>query len=58
MSEPPVVCACPKLKCPRHGDCTACREFHLNAKRPKPPRCERKPNWLRRLFGTTSSVAR
>jgi hypothetical protein len=23
----------------------------LNAKHPRPPRCEREPNWLQRLFG-------
>ena len=53
----PVVCSCPKVKCSPYGRCVACREFHANAKRPRPPRCERKPNWLRRLFGATTPAA-
>ncbi|MGB8261775.1 MAG: hypothetical protein WCE75_15545 [Terracidiphilus sp.] len=51
MQQLTVLCPCPKLKCPRHGDCGPCREYHRNRKHPRPPRCERKPNWFRRLFG-------
>ncbi len=46
----PAVCTCPKRDCPRHGDCEPCRNYHLNSRRPMPPYCERKRNWLQRLF--------
>gem|GEM_PF-2959170 len=52
VGERPAVCTCPKRDCPRHGDCVPCRAYHLNAKHPKPPRCERKPGWFKRVFGT------
>jgi len=52
MNELPVIfCKCPKLNCPRHGNCGPCRAYHLNRRHPRPPRCERKPNWFRRLLG-------
>jgi len=58
MNEQPIICSCPKRDCPRHGDCVACREFHLNSKHPKPPRCERKSIWAEKFFGKASSAAR
>ena len=33
-------CACPNDKCPRHGNCRECVEFHANKKN-KPPFCLR-----------------
>jgi hypothetical protein len=48
---PVIFCTCPKLKCPRRGNCGPCREFHLKRKHPQPPRCERKPAWWRRFLG-------
>ncbi len=50
-SHGPGVCTCPKRDCPRHGNCELCRNYHLNARRPRPPFCERKPSWFKRLFG-------
>jgi len=47
----PEVCTCTKRNCPRHGNCTACRNYHANARRPRPPYCEREPNWFKRMFG-------
>lgn len=35
MNMLPIVCTCPKLKCPRHGACGPCRAYHLNRKHPK-----------------------
>jgi len=29
-----MTCPCPKKKCPRHGDCAACRKHHSNTKIP------------------------
>jgi hypothetical protein len=45
-----IDCPCTKRNCPRHGYCAECREYHRTAKRPRPPYCERKRNWLQRLF--------
>ena len=47
----PEVCTCTKRNCPRHGNCTACRNYHANARRARPPYCEREPNWFKRMFG-------
>ena len=33
-------CQCPNEKCPRHGNCRECVEFHVNKKN-KPPFCLR-----------------
>ena len=41
-------CPCKKKKCPRHGDCTACREHHAASKRQRPVACQRKPDIFRR----------
>ena len=35
-------CPCKKKKCPRHGDCVACREHHATSKYNRPVRCEKK----------------
>lgn len=35
-------CMCPKGKCPRHGNCGACREYH--GRKGKKPACERSRN--------------
>ncbi len=51
VSHKPEVCTCPKLDCPRHGDCQPCRNYHLNDRHPRPPYCERKPGLLKRIFG-------
>lgn len=34
-------CPCKKKKCIRHGDCEACRKFHMESKRQRPVACER-----------------
>lgn len=34
-------CPCRRTKCPRHGDCTACREHHHNDSRRPMTSCER-----------------
>ena len=34
-----LTCPCGRVKCPRHGDCEACRAHHAGSKRPRP--CER-----------------
>jgi len=54
VSRHPEVCTCPKRDCLRHGNCEPCRNYHLNAKRPRPPYCERKPGLLKRIFGPAS----
>jgi len=46
-----IDCPCTKRNCPRHGACDECREYHRNTKHPRPPFCERAPNWFQRLFG-------
>jgi hypothetical protein len=51
VNRKPEVCTCPKRDCPRHGDCQRCRTYHLSDRHPRPPYCERKPVWFRRLFG-------
>jgi hypothetical protein len=53
LFESVVECSCPR-DCLRHGHCDDCREFHANAKRPRPPFCERKPKatLLSRLLGS------
>jgi len=53
LFESVVECSCPR-NCPRHGHCDECREFHGQAKRPRPPFCERepKPTLLSRLFSS------
>jgi hypothetical protein len=33
-------CPCKRLKCERHGDCAACRQYHREHKK-YPPYCER-----------------
>lgn len=33
-------CPCKRLKCERHGDCTACRKHHSEEKK-TPPTCDR-----------------
>lgn len=25
-------CPCKRIKCPRHGDCAACKEYHKNSR--------------------------
>lgn len=35
------TCPCKKKKCPRHGDCKACREHHANSGRKRSVNCER-----------------
>ncbi len=52
----PAVCTCTKRDCPRHGRCTECRHYHANARRPRPPYCERKPGWFKRVFGVRRAV--
>ena len=37
----PAACPCKRRKCPRHGDCAACRAHH--AGRRCPPACENQP---------------
>lgn len=34
-------CPCKHIKCPRHGDCTACREHHHISVRKPLTRCEK-----------------
>lgn len=46
-----INCPCTKRNCPRHGACEECREYHLRARHPRPPYCERKPGWFKRWFG-------
>ena len=43
-------CPCKKRKCPRHGDCAACREHHAQTGRCVA--CEREPKGLKRLLRT------
>jgi len=50
----PARCTCPKIECPRHGNCAACRANHLNDKRPGPPNCEREPSWFKKAFRAIS----
>ena len=40
MQEARRDCPCKKLKCPRHGDCAACRQHHSTQSK-LPPYCER-----------------
>ncbi len=40
MQEANRNCPCKKLKCPRHGDCAACKQHHATHKK-YPPYCER-----------------
>jgi hypothetical protein len=35
------ICSCKRTKCPRHGKCDECIEYHKNNKR-YPPYCMRK----------------
>ena len=35
-------CPCKKKKCPRHGDCIACRSYHAQSKRKRPVYCDKK----------------
>ena len=37
-----VDCPCRRTKCPRHGDCTACREHHRASGRKKRTYCEKR----------------
>ncbi len=37
-------CPCKKLKCERHGNCDACREYHKTDGNKYIPVCERKYN--------------
>ena len=34
MNQPNETCPCKRKKCPRHGDCAACRAYHAERKRP------------------------
>jgi len=58
VGERPEVCTCPKRKCPRHGDCQRCRDYHLHSKRQRAPYCERKPGWFKRMFGARPAARR
>jgi hypothetical protein len=40
MQETRRDCPCKKLKCPRHGDCAACRLHHATGGK-YPPFCDR-----------------
>jgi len=40
--ETGASCPCKWVKCPRHGDCGACREHHEKEKK-FPPFCEKNP---------------
>ena len=37
----PEACPCKRTKCPRHGDCAACREHHHASERKPLTRCEK-----------------
>lgn len=37
------ICSCKRTKCPRHGKCDECIEYHKENKR-YPPQCKRKTN--------------
>ena len=39
QSDEQKICPCKRVKCPRHGDCEACRAHHAGSKRPRP--CEK-----------------
>lgn len=53
MPEKPDKCPCKRMKCPRHGDCDACKRYHAGKKYPpvclrvsktdKPQRPEERP---------------
>lgn len=58
MSATYTICNCPKQDCPRFGNCVACRAFHLRAKRPRLPYCERGPSLLQRLLSALGLSAR
>jgi hypothetical protein len=49
--ETGASCPCKWVKCPRHGDCGACREHHEKEKK-FPPFCEKNP---RRKKGAAKS---
>lgn len=38
------ACPCKRLKCPRHGDCDACRAYHAEPGRKYPCACDKKKN--------------
>lgn len=50
------ACPCKKKKCPRHGDCIACREHHAASERKRPVYCQRK-NAKRKNRGTAGNLA-
>jgi len=58
VSDKPAVCTCPKRGCPRHGNCMLCRNYHLNAKRPRAPYCERKPGLFKRIVSRLRAAAK
>jgi len=40
MEKKNLDCPCKRVKCPRHGDCRACKAHH-RLKNRTPPACER-----------------
>lgn len=36
-------CPCKKAKCPRHGNCEACRAYHADSKRKRTCEREKRP---------------
>lgn len=40
MEKKNLDCPCKRVKCPRHGDCGACKAHHRTEK-PYSPACER-----------------
>jgi hypothetical protein len=49
-SDDPAVCICPKVECPRHGDCARCRSYHAHTPSARKPCCERRLTRLKRLL--------
>lgn len=43
-------CPCKKKSCARHGDCDACRAYHMQSRRKRPVACEKEPGGLFPLF--------
>lgn len=41
MKDQTTDCPCKRVKCPRHGDCNACKAHHLTEKPKLLPTCER-----------------